>query len=138
MFLASGLEPSTEQLTQPCKAISYKGYRHQGGAITITAEDRIKVIQNSLAEFEKIAEPVLDVEMVYFDRPENHTLRMAVEHFKEGLGTNWRDYIQSGLNDKLVTSFAMVAHNLQPKPLKEAIQWLHFTTQDMLLLRERG
>lgn len=106
--------------------------------MAITAEDRIKVIHNSLTHFQKVAEPVLDVEMVYFHRPENHTLRMAIEHFKEGLGVNWRDYIQSGLNDELVTSFATVAHNLEPKPLKEAIQWLHFMTQDMLLLRERG
>ncbi|MGG6242079.1 hypothetical protein ACQ4N7_25965 [Nodosilinea sp. AN01ver1] len=106
--------------------------------MTITAEQRINVIQNSLAEFEKVAAPILDVEMVYFDRPENHTLRMAIEHFRAGLGANWRDYIQSGLSDELVTSFAMVAHNLEPRPLKEAIQWLHFTTQDMLLLRERG
>jgi hypothetical protein len=106
--------------------------------MTITAEDRIKVIHNSLAQFQEVAEPVLDVEMVYFDRPENHTLRMAIEHFREGLGVNWRDYNQSGLNDELVTSFGMVAHNLQPNALKEAIQWLHFTTQDMLLLRERG
>lgn len=106
--------------------------------MTITAEIRIKIIQNSLAEFERMAEPVLDIEMVYFDRPENHTLRAAIEHFRKGLGVNWRDHLQSGLNDELVTSFAMVAHNLQPKPLKEAIQWLHFTVQDMLLLRERG
>jgi hypothetical protein len=106
--------------------------------MTITAETRIKVIHNSLSHFQKVAEPVLDVEMVYFDRPENHTLRKAIDHFKEGLGVNWRDYNQSGLNDELVTSFGMVAHNLQPKALNEAIQWLHFTTQDMLLLRERG
>ncbi|MBD1876994.1 hypothetical protein H6F75_26265 [Nodosilinea sp. FACHB-131] len=106
--------------------------------MTITAEDRIKVICNSLSHFQAVAEPVLDVEMVYFDRPENQTLRMAIDHFKEGLGVNWRDHDQSGLSDELVTSFAMVAHNLEPKPLKEAIQWLHFTTQDMLLLRERG
>lgn len=105
--------------------------------MTITAKDRIKVIQNSLAEFERIAEPVLDIEMVYFDHPENHTLRMAVENFREGLVANWHDYIQSGLNDELVSGFAIVAHHLEPKPLKEAIQWLHFTTQDMLL-RERG
>lgn len=76
--------------------------------------------------------------MVYFERLENHTLRIAIEHFREGLGANWRDHIQSGLNDELVTSFAMVAHNLQPKALEEAIHWLHFTTQDRLLLRERG
>lgn len=63
--------------------------------MTITAEERIKVIQNSLAEFEKVAEPVLDVEMIYFDRPKNYTLRRAIEHFRECLGANWRDYIQS-------------------------------------------
>ncbi|MBD2110023.1 hypothetical protein [Nodosilinea sp. FACHB-13] len=106
--------------------------------MSITTEDRIKVIHNSLACFQEVVEPVLDMKMVYFDRPQNHTLRVAIENFKEGLGANWRDYIQSGLNDELVTSFAMVAHNLEPKPLKEAIQWLHFTTQDMLLLGERG
>ena len=42
--------------------------------MTIIAEERIQVIQNSLAEFEKAAEPVLDVEMVYFDRLKSHTL----------------------------------------------------------------
>jgi hypothetical protein len=102
-----------------------------------TEEDRIKVIRNSLAEFKALVEPVLDLEMVYFDRP-CHTLRMAIEHFEEALGVNWRDHHQSGVSDELVSSFAQVAHNLSPRALKEAIEWLHFTTQDMLLLRERG
>ena len=89
--------------------------------MTITTEDRIKVIHNSPSHFQAVAKPVLDVEMVYLDRPENHTLRMAIENVKERLSANWRHYNQSGLGDELVTSFAMVAHNLEPKPLKEVI-----------------
>lgn len=95
------------------------------------------MIRSSLAEFKALVEPVLNVEMVYFDRP-CHTLRMAIEHFEAALGVNWQDHHQSGVNDELVSSFAQVAHNLPPRTLKEALEWMHFATQDMLLLRERG
>ncbi|HEY9881946.1 MAG TPA: hypothetical protein V6D29_26070 [Leptolyngbyaceae cyanobacterium] len=103
-----------------------------------TAEDRIKVIKCSLAEFKKVVDPILDVEMIYFDRPNNHTLREAIQHFEEALGVNWRDYDQAATSDELVSTFAQVARNLPPRALKEAIEWMHFATQDMLLLRERG
>lgn len=101
------------------------------------AEDRIKVIKSSLADFKKLVEPLLDVEMVYFDRP-YHTLRIAITHFEEALESNWRDYDQAAVNLELVTTFGQVAHNLPPKQLHHAIQWMYFAVEDMLLLRERG
>lgn len=103
-----------------------------------TAEDRIKVIKHSLAEFKQVVAPILDVEMIYFDRPNNHTLRMAIAHFENALGVNWLDHDQAAVIDELVSTFAQVASNLPPKALKEAIEWMHFATQDMLLLREQG
>lgn len=102
-----------------------------------TTEDRIRIIKSSLAEFEQIVEPLLDLEQVYFDRP-YHTLRMAIQHFEEALGINWQDHDQAAVATELASSFARVAHNLPPKALKDAIEWMHFATQDILLLRERG
>lgn len=104
---------------------------------SMSAEQRIKVIKGSLADFKKLVEPLLDLEMVYFDRP-FHTLRIAITNFEEALEANWRDYDQYAVSLELVSSFAQVAHNLPPKALKEAIEWMYFATEDMHLLRERG
>lgn len=104
---------------------------------SMPTEQRIKVIKNSLSDFKKLVEPLMDVEMVYFDRP-HHTLRIAITHFEEALGVNWRDHNQSAVNLELVSTFGQVAHNLSPKALHQAMQWLYFATEDMLLLRERG
>lgn len=103
----------------------------------IPTEDRIKIIKNDLAEFKKLAEPLLDLEVVYFDRP-YHTLRIAVTHFEEALEVNWLDHNQAAVNLELASTFARVAHNLPPNVLKEAIEWMHFATQNMLLLRVHG
>lgn len=103
-----------------------------------TVEDRIKIIKHSLGEFKKVVAPILDVAMVYFDRPHQHTLRMAIARFEEALGANWHDYDQTAASTELVSTFAQVAHNLPPRALQQAIDWMHFATQDMLLLRERG
>jgi hypothetical protein len=104
---------------------------------SMTAEQRIKVIKSSLANFKKIVEPLLDVEMVYFDRP-FHTLGIAITHVEEALEANWQDHDQYAVSLELVSSFAQVAHNLPPVKLKEAIEWMYFATEDMHLLRERG
>jgi hypothetical protein len=56
-------------------------------------EQRIKVIKSSLADFKMIAEPLLDLEMVYFDRP-FHTLGIAITHFEEALDISWQDHDQ--------------------------------------------
>ena len=79
----------------------------------IPTEDRIKIIKNDLAEFKKLAEPLLDLEVVYFDRP-YHTLRIAVTHFEEALEVNWLDHNQAAVNLELASTFARVAHNLPP------------------------
>lgn len=74
--------------------------------MTPTATDRIQIIKNSLAEFKKVVEPVLDVKMMYFDRPYSHTLRIAIDNFEAALGANWRDHNQSAASDELVSTFA--------------------------------
>lgn len=56
--------------------------------------------------------------MGYFDRPKNHTLRMAIAHFEECLGINWCDYNQSVVSDELVFTFAQALRNLPPRALK--------------------
>lgn len=103
----------------------------------LTVQDRLDIIRSSLREFQKVAEPVLKVPMVYFDRP-LHRLQESIARCEDSLGDNWRDFNQTAISDELTTSFAHVAHNLPPRALKEAIEWLHFTTQDLLLLREHG
>ena len=104
--------------------------------MAISTEDRIKVIKNSLAEFQKTAEPVLDIVVDYFGR--DQSLRTAIKHCHEALEVNWQDHHQGAVSDEIVTTFAMVAFNLPPLALKESIQWLHFATQDLILLQEQG
>ncbi len=105
--------------------------------MNMTAEERIQSIQKSLGDFKRLVKPILDVPMVYFKRP-HHTLQIAIDRVEASLGPNWRDYDQANLSLELVSSFARVAHNLPPQVLKEAIEWMYFATEDLLLLRERG
>ena len=105
--------------------------------VRISTEDRIKIIKNDLASFKQVVEPLLDLEVVYFDRP-YHTLRIAITHFEEALEVNWLDHNQSAVSLELASTFARVAHNLPPKALKDAIECLYFATEDMLMLKAHG
>jgi hypothetical protein len=101
----------------------------------LTIQDRINLAKTSLDEFCLVAGPILDVEMVYFDKP-HYSLRAAVIFARNALSANWLDHDQSGAACRLNSAFARVAHNLPPDVMKQAIEWMFFTCENMVLVAE--
>ncbi|MEL6382500.1 MAG: hypothetical protein AAFQ89_08500 [Cyanobacteria bacterium J06626_18] len=101
----------------------------------LTVPDRINLAKNALAEFCQVVEPILDIDMVYFDKP-HYSLRSAVIFAQNALATNWLDHDQSAAACRLNSAFARVAHNLPPESLRQAIEWMFFTSENLVLVAE--
>ena len=101
----------------------------------LTIQARINLAKSSLAEFSQVVEPILDLEMVYFDKP-HYSLRSAILFAQNALAANWLDHDQSAAACRLNSAFARVAHNLPPEALKPAIEWLFFTNENLVVVAE--